>query len=94
MAGAAIRGPFGAAVVIDPGILAFRPAGYWDIEALLATEPTFTAALVAVDGTKVATGKDFGSDGRAVGRVVCSRDRAAHRGPFDPPAVGVHRSTR
>ena len=42
--------------------MAFVAAGYWDIDALMATAPVFTATLVAVDGTKVATGKDFGSD--------------------------------
>src|SRR5262245_56648301 len=37
--------------------MAFVSAGYWDIEALMATAPVFTATLVAVNGTKVATGK-------------------------------------
>jgi DNA topoisomerase-1 len=50
--------------------MAFVSAGYWDIDALMATAPVFTATLVAVDGTKVATGKDFGSDGRPAGTVV------------------------
>src|SRR6476620_6081018 len=43
--------------------MAFRAAGYWDIDALMASSPSFTADLVVVDGAKVATGKDFGSDG-------------------------------
>src|SRR6476659_4860536 len=43
--------------------IAFRSAGYWDIELLTSTSPAFTATLVALDDAKVATGKDFGSDG-------------------------------
>jgi len=44
--------------------IAFVQAGYWDIELLTSTSPAFTAMLVALDDAKVATGKDFGSDGR------------------------------
>src|SRR5215204_2101717 len=44
--------------------IAFVVAGYWDIELTTATAPSFTADLVTVDGTRVATGKDFGTDGR------------------------------
>ncbi len=47
--------------------IAFVQAGYWDIELLTATSPAFTATLVALDEAKVATGKDFGSDGRVQG---------------------------
>jgi DNA topoisomerase-1 len=43
--------------------IAFVSAGYWDIELVTATSPPFTAALVAVDDSKVATGKDFDSGG-------------------------------
>jgi DNA topoisomerase-1 len=50
--------------------IAFVEAGYWDIDLLTATAPAFTATLVALDGTKVATGKDFGSDGRPKPNVV------------------------
>jgi len=45
--------------------MAFRSAEYWDLTATLAVANpgegprTFTATLVAVDGDKVATGKDF-----------------------------------
>jgi DNA topoisomerase-1 len=42
--------------------IAFVAAGYWDLEAEL--DPgAFTARLVAVDGARVATGRDFGPDG-------------------------------
>lgn len=50
--------------------MAFVSAGYWDIELTTATSPSFTATLVAVDGHRVATGKDFDSSGRLVGDVV------------------------
>ena len=50
--------------------IAFVEAGYWDIELLTSTAPAFTATLVALDGTKVATGKDFGSDGQPKKNVV------------------------
>jgi len=53
--------------------IAFRAASYWDLEAEFATrahteprngEPTsFTASLVAVDGRRVAQGRDFTSTG-------------------------------
>ncbi|MEQ1874893.1 MAG: type I DNA topoisomerase [Ilumatobacteraceae bacterium] len=50
--------------------IAFVSAGYWDIELLTATAPAFTATLVALDGTKVATGKDFTADGLPKANVV------------------------
>jgi DNA topoisomerase-1 len=48
--------------------MAFRSAEYWDISATLdagaqASPRTFGARLVAVDGNRVATGRDFGADG-------------------------------
>ena len=50
--------------------IAFVQAGYWDIELLTATSPAFHATLIALDDAKVATGKDFGSDGRPKKNVV------------------------
>jgi DNA topoisomerase-1 len=51
--------------------MAFRAASYWDLEAELAVpqpaegEPaTLTATLVGIDGARVASGRDFGPDGR------------------------------
>src|SRR3954469_5942634 len=50
----------------------FRSAEYWDIRALLAVDEakggprTFNATLVALDGDRIATGKDFDP---ATGRV-------------------------
>ncbi|MEU4651494.1 type I DNA topoisomerase [Nocardia fluminea] len=63
--------------------IAFRSAGYWDIAAKLDAGPdeksdstnprTFGARLVQVKGDRVASGRDFGSDGHlksATGVVV------------------------
>src|SRR5215218_10599020 len=50
--------------------IAFVAADYWDIEMLSATSPAFTASLVAVDGTRVATGKDFDARGSVAPGVV------------------------
>ncbi|WP_062972451.1 type I DNA topoisomerase [Nocardia flavorosea] len=52
--------------------MAFRSAEYWDIAARLdaggdsdtANPRVFSARLVDVDGARVATGRDFGSDGQ------------------------------
>lgn len=45
-------------------------ADYWDIDLDTATTPAFTARLVAVDGTRVATGRDFDDRGVADTKVV------------------------
>jgi DNA topoisomerase I len=42
--------------------MAFVSASYWDIEGVF--DPGFSARLVAVDGQRVAQGRDFGPDGR------------------------------
>jgi len=59
--------------------IAFVEASYWDIELTTATAPSFTATLVAVDGTRVATGKDFDQQGR-LGANVVAVDEATARG--------------
>ena len=58
--------------------IAFVTAGYWDIDLLTASSPAFTATLVALDGTKVATGKDFGADGQPKKNVVVVGEARAH----------------
>ncbi|MFP5332928.1 MAG: type I DNA topoisomerase [Acidimicrobiia bacterium] len=53
--------------------MAFRSASYWDLEGTFEKpgDPTqFTGTLVAVDGTRVAAGRDFDSLGRPQGDVV------------------------
>ncbi len=57
--------------------IAFVSAGYWDIELTTATTPSFTADLVAVDGTRVATGKDFDASGTARPDVVVVTEQRA-----------------
>ncbi|WP_445596576.1 type I DNA topoisomerase [Actinopolyspora mortivallis] len=51
----------------------FVPAEYWDIAATLRSEEDdgdFGARLVAVDGQKLATGRDFGPDGQLTGDAL------------------------
>ena len=74
--------------------IAFRAASYWDVEATLdktekaqdnaSTAGTFGARLVAVDGRRVATGRDFGRDGNPVARFDgVQLDEATARGLAD-----------
>ena len=57
--------------------MAHVAANYWDLEALTATQPQFTATLIAVDGIRIASGKDFQQDGKAKeGVVVIDEARA------------------
>lgn len=60
----------------------FVSAGYWDLDAHVATRPDFTASLVALDGAKVATGKDFDESGRSPAAVKVV-DEALARGLAD-----------
>ncbi|MGH8869206.1 MAG: type I DNA topoisomerase [Actinomycetes bacterium] len=63
--------------------IAFRSAEYWDVEGTFAqsgTEDTFTARLVGLDGRRIATGRDFASDGRLRGADVAHLDEPAARG--------------
>ncbi|MBJ8346024.1 type I DNA topoisomerase [Antrihabitans sp. YC2-6] len=55
--------------------MAFRSAEYWDILAKLdagaeASPRTFGARLVSVDGSRVASGRDFGPDGKLKASTV------------------------
>ncbi len=68
--------------------MAFRSAGYWDVVAELdvsvsdpdASPPTFTARLVNVDNMRVASGRDFDSQGavRKPDEVVVLDEAAAN----------------
>ncbi len=61
--------------------MAFVAAGYWGVEADTATDPSFTANLTSLAGARVATGKDFGPDGRLTarsGEVVVVDEARAH----------------
>ncbi|MFQ5382614.1 MAG: type I DNA topoisomerase, partial [Dehalococcoidia bacterium] len=56
----------------------FHSAEYWDLEAtFLAAGESFAAVLASVDGVRVATGKDFGADGRPKKKVVVLDEPAA-----------------
>ena len=56
--------------------IAFRSAQYWDVEGVF--DPgAFAARLVAVDGAKVATGRDFGQDGSLKNSDVAVLDEAS-----------------
>lgn len=61
--------------------MAFVPAGYWSIEGSFAPaadlDTTFGATLVSVDEKKVATGRDFDSDGKANKDVVVLDQQSA-----------------
>jgi DNA topoisomerase-1 len=59
--------------------IAFRPAGYWDLDAAFPTDPAFVAGLRAIDGTSVATGKDFDDRGVARAQVVVLDEAAANQ---------------
>jgi DNA topoisomerase-1 len=61
--------------------MAFVPAGYWSVEGSFAPaddlDKTFPATLYAIDDARVATGRDFDSDGRPKADVVVlDRQRA------------------
>ena len=62
--------------------IAFRAADYWDVDAAFATDPAFSATLVAVDGRRLASGKDFNDAGTLV-RDVLVLDEASARGLSD-----------
>ena len=55
----------------------FAAAGYWDLQAAFPTDPGFGAALVGLDGSRVATGKDFDSHGRVARDDVVVVDETA-----------------
>ncbi|MGO4426001.1 DNA topoisomerase, partial [Streptomyces sp. MCAF7] len=68
--------------------IAFRSAEYWDLTGVFATgrtgdtsDPgTFGARLTAVDGRRVAQGRDFTSTGQLKGAQVLHLDEAGARG--------------
>jgi DNA topoisomerase-1 len=57
----------------------FVPAQWWDIEATFDPE-SFAARRVAVDGKRVAQGRDFGPDGKLRGSDVTQLDEVGARG--------------
>ncbi|MDQ1642690.1 MAG: topoisomerase, partial [Actinomycetota bacterium] len=61
--------------------MAFRSASYWDIEGVFsaAEGASFAARLAAVDGSRVATGRDFGTDGALRTKDAVALDESAAR---------------
>ena len=57
--------------------IAFIPASYWDIDLGTATTPEFTARLIAVDGTRIASGKDFDDRGQHSDKVTALNEAKA-----------------
>ncbi|NDH46695.1 MAG: type I DNA topoisomerase [Acidimicrobiia bacterium] len=57
--------------------IAFVTAGYWGLDLVSATSPSFTASLLEIDARRVATGKDFDSAGRVKDGVVVLGEAAA-----------------
>jgi DNA topoisomerase I len=55
----------------------FVAADYWDLQAAFPTDPGFGATLVGLDGSRVATGKDFDSHGRVARDDVVVVDEPA-----------------
>ena len=62
--------------------MAFVSAGYWDIEGVF--DPgSFAARLVAVDGKRVAQGRDFAQDGTLKAADLARLDEDEARGLAD-----------
>ena len=59
--------------------MAFVAAGYWDLLAAFPAAPAFQATLVGLDDHRVATGKDFDSQGRVTRDDVVVVDEAGAR---------------
>lgn len=57
--------------------IAFVSAGYWGIDLVSATSPSFTANLLELDGVRIATGKDFDDSGRPSDKVTVLGESAA-----------------
>ncbi len=62
--------------------MAFKSAHYWDVTGQFEATDTdekqpFKARLVAVDGSRVASGRDFGDDGQLRGKSVVHLDEQA-----------------
>ena len=61
--------------------MAFVPAGYWSLEATAATGAgeSFVMAASAIDGRRLATGRDFGADGKLATPDVVVLDESGAR---------------
>jgi DNA topoisomerase-1 len=59
--------------------MAFRSVAYWDVVAKHPTTPEFQSTLAAIDGKRVASGKDFDAQGKL----------ASDARPVDEPTAGA-----
>jgi DNA topoisomerase-1 len=82
-----VRSPCGSSSSASASVKRFVSAGYWDIKGLF--DPgSFEAKLAAVDGQRVAQGRDFAQTARSsrrsdqAGRVSGSRARGGARRAF------------
>jgi DNA topoisomerase-1 len=57
--------------------MTFVAASYWDLQAAFPADPTFSATLVGLDDNRVATGKDFDSQGHVARDDVVVVDETA-----------------
>ena len=62
--------------------MAFIPAGYWDIDAMLdageqASPRIFASHLTTLDGSRIASGRDFSARGKVKGDVIVLDETAA-----------------
>jgi len=82
--------------------IAFRPAQYWDLEAIFTPETTspgagqnpssFPGRLVAVDGRRIAQGRDFAATGGLTNSDLLYLEGTPENGtPGQMPAGVVHR---
>ncbi|MFM8648202.1 MAG: type I DNA topoisomerase, partial [Actinomycetota bacterium] len=57
--------------------IAFVTAAYWGLDLVTGTNPSFKAALLELDGVRIATGKDFDEQGRPNNKVTVLAETAA-----------------
>jgi DNA topoisomerase I len=57
----------------------FRSATYWDLTAKHPTTPAFESTLTAIDGRRIATGKDFDENGRLTSDARLLDEAAARK---------------
>ena len=57
--------------------IAFVTAAYWGLDLVTGTNPSFKAALLELDGVRIATGKDFDEQGRPNNKVTVLAEAAA-----------------
>ncbi len=59
--------------------MSFRSAEYWDLLGIFSSESDFSARLTSVDGTRIATGRDFSDLGELTSKSVLALAEEAAR---------------